>query len=1415
MCVGGGSGGGDNSGGGPPACTPSCNECGSDGCGGTCANTCGNFYNSCSSGVCQYYSASLSANASTPCITEQQSSRQFTVSGESNYCGDITIDVDYGNNIKDSAVITGQTYSSYNFERTFTIPSSVTLSPEPHIIITVRGNRNSIKDIKDETNYACEKTITLDLTYKNFYYCPDQTYSPDQNIFDIYDKASYYFFYSGDKAYAWDECKSKDTINDCSPNPNDCVDNKGMSFPVNSAFDADRDFETEICYYRDNIQGGWLDPDINEGNCSLINGAIWLDCKTQDSSCLGAIDSFEPGISGLCCGDESNENPVSTKEFKEWDNNYRKSGSDLIEHSACCASQNKCVDETGVCRDEGYEYCLSAGNVRAVCTKTASGYEWLLKKDSSCENGCTLCDINKDTYVNDIDILAIENHYSDTNIDPDYDVNKDNVVDAADRDFCYINYFNKQCSSCGDNILNSGYEQCEEINGNIEYSCPDYFCSSQNHTIMKRSNVCDPVLCECSYDYAECDASKCGGCDANNPCSDNKQECSPYTCSCSDYIPGEELSMHIYENNCQYKLCVSGNKVNVSNVKGVIISNTEISSLSSESLELNAPDYPDSLYIDGDKIVYDFYVKDYEDCLLFESSGDVYTDFKLNNGSMDLSKIYLEPQEQHPDNMPVYFSTDISDSCRICVPSQDVETNITDGIDNDCDGLIDEPYFKETGVYIWEANCNYYLCAYSQESKEVKTNAEIKSETGFYNIKKIGLEQEDIVLSDDINKILSFKSSLINDIDCISFNTDSIMDINLNETSVDNIYIGNRKLNPISNNFRYSSPECNNYCSSWNECGSVVPLVGKVDCSYDKCIFECGGYWVDVDSAYDIMPGIADRNPGDYCEQCSENMECSNYTNKYSCSYDPCYASLTQFGCFWNETSSKCQDSFNYCLPGETLCSDGSCSSDCIKTDTADAGCYGYSDGICEEGEGCDCPDCLGEQASCVSGAVCGPDNLCGCPVGTSLCKDLSCDATCDTHGGKQSCIGIPNNICEKGEGCACPDCFYVQDSCNKGLVCDFTNETCVESKTGKCKPGEALCKDLSCDATCEDHGGKQACIGEPDGVCDFNEGCACPDCNEKRDSCVESAVCDYSVKLCSSKNSTEISNGQGNLTSCVDDDNDGYYKINKNCSTGTDCNDADKTINIGSAEICSNNIDDDCDGLVDKEDEDCNIIILTNSYSVDNVRVFEALDLDLEISNGLDKEISDLKASISLPQGFEVEDSHQEIYNLMPGETRKIEFKAYVLDYYKDKAGLALEISLPKIGIQDSESFSLDVDIPKFLIAPDPRDIGKECIGVYYVINDPSLSKDVDVELNIINPRSSFNKMLFLDYLSSVNTNSIVIKPFPDIYCFLYYDYYELVGYLYKPSSSIAVETAAVSREKIKNKEKRLTFKIEIKRGV
>ena len=1361
-----------------PPCHPSCGECGGDGCGGDCGYSCGaNFRSGCSSKRCTYYAASLTATANIPCISELDDSKVITISGQNTYCGDLTIKVDYGNNVIREQSITDKTLLSHAYSKNFQIPAEVDLSPEPTIRVDVTGTRNNIKAAEDEGPYDCSETIYVDLKYKNVYYCPKEhsLEGIDVSIYDVYQDAQYYQFNS--IGYdLWEDCVSVPAQNKCTNNPTDCVDKNAQEYLVETARSADTDSEIEYCYSEDGIQGGWLDADILEEACNAIDSlpgetAIWLDCSTALKTCDLAIDDAPNGKGDgyVCCGDDPGENALTTR--------IREGTSYIpnIEYKACCAAGDTCVDNTGVCRQSPYEYCLPNGGVKAVC----SNAEWVIQADNTCESACEKCDINEDGVVDSIDITAIDNQigllYNET-----YDINMDLIVDDSDYIICN-DFFEEMCLYCGDDILSNELpynEECESIGGVVDFQCPDFYCSNdaENNTIFDRTG-CSGLLCNCKYEASGCDVNNCGGCAVDADCSGN-QVCDTRRCSCQDYIVGGEVSMHIYETDCSYKVCVSGDELNGQTdvFKGNLTTNTKFERIKTDffeqddSVSVNSLETPTVIY-------FELEVTDGQDCFNFSTDDDVMYDFKVNGANLDLNKVYFETQDTHPTAVPFYHATTSENTCRICIPNEDVELTI-DGKDNDCDGLVDEPPFTESGVYIWDANCEYFVCMYESDA----TLGEISSER-ITDVREIDWDVDDTYSLSVDSKKLTFSSDVQDDMDCLAFKS---IYVNTFDIESDNIFIGYNHRRPLMSPFDYANPVCALGCDEPGSCGTQSTFFGQMGCDPGQCLFDCGGYWTESESSFEYLDLIGFSYMGDYCEECEADMNCVDYNNEYSCHYDPCSGAESRFGCSWNTTSETCEDIFEPCVPGTTLCDDGFCRQECEII----AGCNGYPDGECEVGEGCDCEDCELEkdQASCVTGAVCDSELICGCPEGTTMCNDWTCDADCDDNDDKRDCINhINNGICEFGEGCACEDCFFEQGGCVKGISCDYDIALCnLDLKAIYCIEGTALCQDFTCDETCENNGGKQGCQGDPNGRCELFEGCACEDCYGKRDSCDEGLVCDADDELCD-----DTSSG-GDGSTCVDSDSDGYYRKSIRCTGSDDCVDTNANVNPGMLETCDG-IDNNCDGEID---EACEIETMFTIESSDKIRILDEFEFNVEVRNNQQMD-SNIKIEIETPTGIGAISKDNYELDLKSGTANEVKFRMYVRDYKSETANIILRIT--KGSEEFAQEIPIVIEIPKFLIAQDPSNKAERCKDFYFVLNDNTLDNKVDMEINIINPDAFLGKTLLVDYMSRINVNGIVVEELlSNPYCLDYKDNYEIHGNIYQASSGFIMSNGPRYMERI-----------------
>lgn len=72
----------------------------------------------------------------------------------------------------------------------------------------------------------------------------------------------------------------------------------------------------------------------------------------------------------------------------------------------------------------------------------------------------------------------------------------------------------------------------------------------------------------------------------------------------------------------------------------------------------------------------------------------------------------------------------------------------------------------------------------------------------------------------------------------------------------------------------------------------------------------------------------------------------------------------------------------------------------------------------------------------------------------------------------------------------------------------------------------------------------------------------------------------DFKTRICAFR----LDNCSGDPV-CLDNDGDGFPAVS--CG-GTDCNDSDGGVYPGASELCSDLVDNDCDGLVDSVDPDC-----------------------------------------------------------------------------------------------------------------------------------------------------------------------------------------------------------------------------------
>jgi hypothetical protein len=259
-------------------------------------------------------------------------------------------------------------------------------------------------------------------------------------------------------------------------------------------------------------------------------------------------------------------------------------------------------------------------------------------------------------------------------------------------------------------------------------------------------------------------------------------------------------------------------------------------------------------------------------------------------------------------------------------------------------------------------------------------------------------------------------------------------------------------------------------------------------------------------------------------------------------------------------------------------CDDGiACTVDrCEPTaSTSPDGCVHVpDDAACSDGASCTTDRCDPAASTRPDGCVfVRNDTLCADSV---ACTADRCEPTASTS--PDGCVHVPDDAaCSDGASCTTDRCDPAASTRPDGCVFVRNDALCADSvacTADRCEPTASTspdgCVHVPDDAAC---GGAYCTLGSR---CDPVAGCVggTPrDCRDGNPCTVD--TCSDALRMC--------------VHTPRDDDGDGFpaaFVIRGGALTrcdGTDCNDADATVNPGVTEVCGNGIDDNCNSLTDE----------------------------------------------------------------------------------------------------------------------------------------------------------------------------------------------------------------------------------------
>jgi len=399
--------------------------------------------------------------------------------------------------------------------------------------------------------------------------------------------------------------------------------------------------------------------------------------------------------------------------------------------------------------------------------------------------------------------------------------------------------------------------------------------------------------------------------------------------------------------------------------------------------------------------------------------------------------------------------------------------------------------------------------------------------------------------------------------------------------------------NPASGECVYTnnSDYCNdgNLCTEGDQCSGGDCVGTPVDCSDDNPCTD--------DSCNPADGECVHADNDEYCDDgdlCTENDQCSggdcagtpvDCNDDNVCTDDRCDPANGE--CVHADNDEYCDDG-DLCTEGDqcsggdcagtpvdcdddNVCTDDSCnpaSGECVYTNNND---YCDDGDLCTENDQCSGGECAGTPVDCDDDNVCTDD---ACNPANGNCEHSNNTDFCDD-----------GNACTADDQCSGGDCAGTAITCDDGNPCTDdscdTQSGCVFTpNTVSCDDGNACTADDRCaDGECSGY----AIVCDDDNVCtddscDTETGCIfTPNTNncDDGDTCTMNDIC--SGGSCGGEP--------------LDADDDGH--VPEACG-GDDCDDSNATVNPGifegpfGEELCSDGLDNDCDGLTDEDDNGC-----------------------------------------------------------------------------------------------------------------------------------------------------------------------------------------------------------------------------------